>query len=100
MYSDILNMLLYINNNFLLDSKTGAREILDSLSNGGSSLYEDPNIYEIEKLMSMKKIKGSNHYLVKWKHYGASDNTWEPEENIPQTVLTDFWLKKVKTSKQ
>ena len=39
------------------------------------------NLYEVEALLSYKKIKSVPYYLVKWVGYPDSDNTWEPEKS-------------------
>ena len=38
--------------------------------------------YEVEKIVDMKLEKGKKMYLVKWKGYPASQNTWEPPKNL------------------
>lgn len=38
--------------------------------------------YEVEEILSKKMVKGKPFYLVKWKGYSASENTWEPQENV------------------
>ena len=34
--------------------------------------------YEVEKILNYKQISGQPYYLVKWKDYNTSENTWEP----------------------
>jgi hypothetical protein len=38
----------------------------------------------VEKIIDMKqKGRGrKTHYLIKWKGYPTSDNSWEPEDNV------------------
>jgi hypothetical protein len=38
--------------------------------------------YEVEKVIDKKDEKGEKYYLVKWKGYDSSANTWEPLENL------------------
>lgn len=32
--------------------------------------------------MDSKRIKGKLHYLIRWKGYSASSDTWEPENTL------------------
>jgi hypothetical protein len=43
---------------------------------------ETENEYEVEQILDANKISGKPHYLVKWKGYDTSENTWEPIENL------------------
>ncbi|KAM9752445.1 histone-lysine N-methyltransferase SUV39H1-like isoform 1-T1 [Menidia menidia] len=40
------------------------------------------NEYEVEFLCDYKKTKEEELYLVKWKGFPESDNTWEPKKNL------------------
>lgn len=68
--------------------------------------------YTVERLLKRRKRKvrsknslsfhlsffqGRTEYLVKWKHYDKSHNSWEPEENILDTSLIDIYKKQKKS---
>ena len=57
-----------------------------------------PDTYEIEKLVERKKINNKIHYLVKWKHFKSSTNTWEPRGQLIKDVpdLVKSFEKKIK----
>lgn len=39
--------------------------------------------YEAETILRHKKVRGGSfRFLVKWKEYPTSENSWEPEENL------------------
>jgi len=44
--------------------------------------------YEIEDILGKRMISGKAHYLIKWKDYDTSENTWEPRENLKNCVRT------------
>merc|ERR1712113_77832 len=49
--------------------------------------------YEVENVVSKRETdEGKVEYLVKWKGYDASDNTWEPIENLEssQELIDEF----------
>jgi len=48
------------------------------------SLIEDAEEYEVEAVINHRHY-GRRHqlqYLIKWKGYPSSDNTWEPKDNV------------------
>ncbi|MEN9524269.1 MAG: hypothetical protein RL536_338 [Candidatus Parcubacteria bacterium] len=46
--------------------------------------------YEIEKILSHRQFHGRTQYLIRWRGYGAEDDTWEPAdvvaENAQETI--------------
>ena len=38
--------------------------------------------YEVEEILKSRKRGRGHQYLIKWKDYPMSENTWEPERNI------------------
>jgi hypothetical protein len=46
--------------------------------------------FVVEKILKRKTIKGKKFYLIKWKDYPDSENTFEPESNIPPEMIEAF----------
>jgi hypothetical protein len=46
--------------------------------------------YTVEKILGKKVINKKVHYLIKWKHFPDSDNTFEPIVNIPAQMIKDY----------
>ena len=38
--------------------------------------------YEVERIIGKRHKHGKTEWLVKWKGYGDTENTWEPDENL------------------
>ena len=52
--------------------------------------------YEVEKILDKDQIDSQDHWLVKWKGFLYTKNTWEPIENLQdaQGALKDFAQKR------
>jgi chromodomain protein Y len=49
--------------------------------------------YEVEVILTHQTYKNrQTRYLVKWKGYDSSENTWEPESNLSnaEEELSDY----------
>lgn len=49
--------------------------------------------WEVEAILKHKRVRGGKfHYLVKWKDYPSSENSWEREDNIrhAKTILLAY----------
>ena len=45
-------------------------------------LINGENEYEVEAILAHRKRGRQMQYLIKWKGYDPSNNTWEPETNL------------------
>merc|ERR1712122_305425 len=60
---------------------------------GGKKKKKAEVEYEVGTVVSKRDTEeGKVEYLVKWKGYDASDNTWEPVENLEssQELIDEF----------
>ncbi|NXR10229.1 SUV92 methyltransferase, partial [Semnornis frantzii] len=49
--------------------------------------------YEVEYLCDYKVEEGTEYYLVKWKGWPESSNTWEPQKNLKCPLLLQNFLR-------
>ena len=61
--------------------------------------------YEVDQILSRRKIKNKYEYLIKWKGYSINESTWEPEEALftIRDLIEEYDIycdKKVKKSKR
>lgn len=50
----------------------------------------DPDVYWAEKILDRRLVGRQEQFLVKWKGYEHTDNTWEPARNINLGMLEEF----------
>lgn len=56
------------------------------------------DIFDVEKILNDRLVKGKRQYLIKWVGYPDSENTWEEEENLMCEEMLESY-KKEKISK-
>ncbi|KAL4609137.1 M-phase phosphoprotein 8 isoform X1 [Arapaima gigas] len=49
---------------------------------GDSEQDDEGDVYEVEKIIDMREVKGEVQYRVRWKNYTSDDDTWEPEAHL------------------
>uniref|UniRef100_A0A1B6KKA2 Chromo domain-containing protein n=1 Tax=Graphocephala atropunctata TaxID=36148 RepID=A0A1B6KKA2_9HEMI len=61
---------------------------------------DDDGAYEVEKILEVHTRKnGSREFLIRWKGYRPSDDTWEPEEHLDCPDLIEKFMDKVDKAK-
>jgi hypothetical protein len=62
-----------------------------------AEIIEDREEYEVEEIMKHRRIGKGYQYLIKWKGYPHSENTWELSRNsLPQAaeILAEYIVSK------
>ena len=49
--------------------------------------------FEVAKVLDHRKRRGKLEFLVEWKGYGKSDNTWEPRGNLGNNAALNEYLR-------
>lgn len=61
----------------------GAKQFAVFCTMSGS---DEPDVYEVEKILKYRiRRKGKKkieEYLIRWKNFGPSEDTWEPRKNL------------------
>ena len=57
---------------------------------GDDIIPPDGQFQTVDRLLSTAMVRGKRHYKVKWTD--QSQTTWEPEENIPDSLKREFHI--------
>lgn len=83
-YHDSLNETILMREEMKLKAKVAAKK-----SN---------NEFEVESIVDSKTVKGKTKFLIRWKGWEESDDTWEAEESLNCPDLIRAFKKKSKTA--
>ena len=48
--------------------------------------------YEVARILDRRVVRGQEQFLIRWKGYGANEDTWEPTCNLENSrrLLDEF----------
>jgi hypothetical protein len=82
-------------------SRSGVKAVVPTSQSIIKQKKKPVETYIIENIVDKKTLKGKVYYLVKWKGYSKSSNTWEPQTNlkkdVPDLIKGFKWVKKKET---
>ena len=52
------------------------------------------DVYQAERILDEKKIRGVRYFLIKWQGWDTAHNTWEPQKNILDRRLIQYFDQK------
>jgi len=47
-------------------------------------MEDQEEVFEVERIEHIRTRKGQKEYLIKWKGYGESENSWEPASSFEE----------------
>uniref|UniRef100_A0A1X7TRP4 Chromo domain-containing protein n=1 Tax=Amphimedon queenslandica TaxID=400682 RepID=A0A1X7TRP4_AMPQE len=65
----------------LIDTET------EDVEKESTLILTSDDVYEVERLIEQRMIKGKVYYLVLWKNYSKEEATWEPESEITEAAV-------------
>lgn len=60
---------------------------------GTSSSKQRQTLYQVEDIIACKKAYGIFYYRIRWKGFGPSDDTWEPQKQLTPECRESFRLR-------
>lgn len=61
---------------------------------------DDERRYNVEKIINDKIMRGKRYFRIKWENFSSKDNSWEPEENIPNALIQEYFRVKSERRRQ
>ena len=52
---------------------------------------QSQDLYAVERILGERRRHGKVEYLLSWLGFGASHNSWEPEENVLDHSVVEQW---------
>jgi len=66
-------------------------QVISSADSDESDDEEAECEWEIERIVDRRKRLGKVQYKVRWAGHDASEDSWEPEENLDECAALDAW---------
>jgi hypothetical protein len=65
-------------------------------------IIEGEEEFEVEGILKHKVKQGKPHFLIRWKNCTASEDSWEPEDNLTHAkdILREYWARTVEHNRR
>ncbi|XP_077278870.1 uncharacterized protein LOC143906574 [Temnothorax americanus] len=81
-------------------SKSTTKKQTDNDEQNNKGDKETSKEFEVEKIIEVRfKKNGAKEFLIRWKGFSTSDDTWEPEKNLNCSELIAKFMQKVEKAK-
>ena len=77
----------------------GRRGSLEQAAQAPGPVDDDGTQYTVERILDHRVAKGRNakrSFLVKWEGYPTSQATWEPERNVTEVSIDEYFERPLK----
>ena len=81
------------NDNENIDVTDDANDVNDN-ADDNSNVNDSQTQYFVEKILRDRKLRGKREFRIKWQNFPSSENTWEPEEGIPEHIIQNYFAQK------
>lgn len=65
-----------------INESRNVKAVADRPTRKKMSIPKHSNVFEVENLLNDEFRRGKHYFLVKWKGYDASHNSWEQQSNL------------------
>ncbi|KAJ8974187.1 hypothetical protein NQ317_004866 [Molorchus minor] len=80
--------------------KSGGKKIKNKKKEPKPSNWDENEDFEVDKILEVHHRRdGKREFLVSWKGYSTSENSWEPEENMACKELIEKFMAKVEKAR-
>eukprot|EP00808_Paulinella_micropora_P009061 g47167.t1 len=55
-----------------------------------SAVVRDDKMWDVQDILDHRKVSGRWEYLVSWKGFDSSRNSWEPRKNLSSSLLKEY----------
>ncbi|KAH6877306.1 hypothetical protein B0T10DRAFT_191781 [Thelonectria olida] len=69
---------------------------VDSLASTPIENYDSDQEWEVQDILAERVIHGETKYLISWAGFPLYDASWEPEEHLGETTISDWGITKAR----